>query len=84
MLFPLVRWQVWFRVNELLPVGLQKSLPDRQPEANSAEKPEGEAETSGHYLLIKLLCLGLICYFVLNDPCHMLVFLLPFAFKPCF
>ncbi|RXH76829.1 hypothetical protein DVH24_019717 [Malus domestica] len=33
--------EVWFRVNELLPVGLQKSLPDRQPEANSAEKPEG-------------------------------------------
>ncbi|XP_018499138.1 AP2-associated protein kinase 1 [Pyrus x bretschneideri] len=33
--------QVWFRVNELLPVGLQKSLPDRQPEANSADKPEG-------------------------------------------
>ncbi|KAH0981534.1 hypothetical protein GBA52_008711 [Prunus armeniaca] len=33
--------QVWFRVNEQLPVGLQKSLPDRQPETNSAEKHEG-------------------------------------------
>ncbi|CAL9003923.1 unnamed protein product [Prunus brigantina] len=32
--------QVWFRVNEQLPVGLQKSLPDRQPEMNSAEKHE--------------------------------------------
>lgn len=24
--------QVWFRVNDLLPEGLQKSLPDRPPE----------------------------------------------------
>lgn len=41
--FPtLLWWQVWFRVNEQLPVGLQKSLPDRQPEVNSAEKLEGE------------------------------------------
>ncbi|XP_061996807.1 uncharacterized protein LOC133714660 isoform X1 [Rosa rugosa] len=33
--------QVWFRVNELLPVGLQKSLPDRPPEMHSAGKHEG-------------------------------------------
>ncbi|OMO69790.1 hypothetical protein CCACVL1_19265 [Corchorus capsularis] len=29
--------QVWFRVNEQLPVGLQKSLPDRPPEMPSIE-----------------------------------------------
>lgn len=35
--------QVWFRVNELLPVELQKSLPDRPPEMlqSAAEMPEG-------------------------------------------
>ncbi|GAB4832687.1 hypothetical protein Ancab_006702 [Ancistrocladus abbreviatus] len=35
--------QVWFRVNELLPSGLQKSLPDRPPELrqSAADIPEG-------------------------------------------
>ncbi|KAK9282839.1 hypothetical protein L1049_011062 [Liquidambar formosana] len=35
--------QVWFCVNEQLPVGLQKSLPDRPPELHqpSADMPEG-------------------------------------------
>ncbi|KAH9774654.1 protein kinase domain-containing protein [Citrus sinensis] len=33
--------QVWFRVNEQLPVGLQKSLPDRPPETQSAVANEG-------------------------------------------
>ncbi|KAJ4711689.1 Protein kinase superfamily protein [Melia azedarach] len=33
--------QVWFRVNEQLPVGLQKSLPDRPPEMQSAGIHEG-------------------------------------------
>ncbi|KAL5549697.1 hypothetical protein UlMin_004928 [Ulmus minor] len=32
--------QVWFRVNEQLPVNLQKSLPDRPPEIQSAEVQE--------------------------------------------
>jgi len=30
-------WQVWFRANEQLPVGQQKSLPDQSPEMQSAE-----------------------------------------------
>lgn len=34
--------QVWFRVNELLPVNLQKSLPDGPPEMQSAGAHEGE------------------------------------------
>lgn len=34
--------QVWFRVNELLPPGLKKSLPDRPPEMQSADTREGE------------------------------------------
>ncbi|XP_030461953.1 uncharacterized protein LOC115681983 [Syzygium oleosum] len=33
--------QVWFRVNEQLPVGQQKSLPDQPPEMQSAEIHEG-------------------------------------------
>ena len=33
--------QVWFRVNEQLPEGLQKSLPDRPPETHSSELHEG-------------------------------------------
>ncbi|XP_057980017.1 uncharacterized protein LOC131165886 isoform X2 [Malania oleifera] len=35
--------QVWFRVNEQLPAGLQKSLPDRPPEMrqSSTDIPEG-------------------------------------------
>ncbi|XP_030535009.1 AP2-associated protein kinase 1 [Rhodamnia argentea] len=33
--------QVWFRVNEQLPVGQQKSLPDRPPEMQPAEIHEG-------------------------------------------
>lgn len=32
MLLSSVWWQVWFRVNDLLPDDLQKSLPDRPPE----------------------------------------------------
>lgn len=32
---------MWFRVNEQLPVGLQKSLPDRSPETQSAVSNEG-------------------------------------------
>ncbi|XP_031274777.1 probable serine/threonine-protein kinase DDB_G0276461 isoform X1 [Pistacia vera] len=33
--------QVWFRVNEQLPAGLQKSLPDRPPEMQSAGHEAG-------------------------------------------
>ncbi|CAI8596215.1 unnamed protein product [Vicia faba] len=33
--------QVWFRVNEKLPVDLQKSLPDRPPESPSSNNHEG-------------------------------------------
>lgn len=29
--------QIWFRVNELLPVNLQKSLPDQPPEMGSSK-----------------------------------------------
>lgn len=35
--------QVWFRVNEQLPVNLQKSLPDRPPELPSSNNHEGDA-----------------------------------------
>ncbi|XP_050387052.1 uncharacterized protein LOC126803310 isoform X2 [Argentina anserina] len=35
--------QVWFRVNELLPVGLQKPLPDVQPEMLCSGKHEGSS-----------------------------------------
>ena len=34
--------QVWFRVNGLLPDGLQKSLPDRPPEMLKTEVHEGK------------------------------------------
>ncbi|KAG4950573.1 hypothetical protein JHK86_043812 [Glycine max] len=33
--------QVWFRVNEQLPINLQKSLPDRPPESPSSNNHEG-------------------------------------------
>ncbi|XP_017425387.2 uncharacterized protein LOC108334195 isoform X1 [Vigna angularis] len=33
--------QVWFRVNEQLPINLQKSLPDRPPESPSPNNHEG-------------------------------------------
>ncbi|ESW21353.1 hypothetical protein PHAVU_005G063700 [Phaseolus vulgaris] len=33
--------QVWFRVNEQLPINLQKSLPDRPPESPSPSNHEG-------------------------------------------
>ncbi|KAL2330885.1 hypothetical protein Fmac_018466 [Flemingia macrophylla] len=33
--------QVWFRVNEQLPINLQKSLPDRPPELPSSNSHEG-------------------------------------------
>lgn len=33
---------MWFLVNELLPVALQKSLPDRPPEMPSTDIHEGE------------------------------------------
>lgn len=35
---------MWFRVNEQLPVGLQKSLPDRPPEMQSAGANEGVSQ----------------------------------------
>lgn len=35
--------QVWFRVNEQLPVSSQKSLPDRPPEMHSSEIHEGNS-----------------------------------------
>lgn len=34
--------QVWFRVNEQLPMALQKSLPDSPPEMQSTEIREGD------------------------------------------
>ncbi|KAK4253657.1 hypothetical protein QN277_010304 [Acacia crassicarpa] len=36
--------QVWFRVNEQLPIDLQKSLPDRPPELLSSNNHEGSAK----------------------------------------
>ncbi|KAK2440400.1 Protein kinase superfamily protein [Trifolium repens] len=39
--------QVWFRVNEQLPIDLQKSLPDRPPESPSSNNHEG-ASMSTH------------------------------------
>ncbi|XP_061351166.1 actin-regulating kinase 1 [Gastrolobium bilobum] len=33
--------QVWFRINEQLPINLQKSLPDRPPESPSSNNHEG-------------------------------------------
>lgn len=44
--------QVWFRVNEQLPVGLQKSLPDRPPEMQSAVANEGK----DNFLWVHLSC----------------------------
>ncbi|GAB4828137.1 hypothetical protein Ancab_035052 [Ancistrocladus abbreviatus] len=40
--------QVWFRVNEPLPAGLQKSLPDRAPETCQAagDIPEGDSKAA--------------------------------------
>ncbi|MED6164237.1 hypothetical protein PIB30_087785 [Stylosanthes scabra] len=35
--------QVWFRVNEQLPIKLQKSLPDRPPELPASNHPEGSS-----------------------------------------
>ncbi|XP_047315728.1 probable serine/threonine-protein kinase DDB_G0276461 [Impatiens glandulifera] len=42
--------QVWFRVNNLLPEGLQKSLPDRTPEVNkpATEMHEGSPNNTTH------------------------------------
>lgn len=34
--------QVWFRVNEQLPIDEQKSLPDRPPELPSSNTHEGK------------------------------------------
>ncbi|XP_028799681.1 probable serine/threonine-protein kinase DDB_G0280111 isoform X2 [Neltuma alba] len=36
--------QVWFRVNEQLPVNLQRSLPDTPPEFSSSNKQEGASK----------------------------------------
>ena len=41
-----VPWQVWFRVNNQLPVRSRKSLPDQPPDMQSTEKQEGEGEGS--------------------------------------
>ncbi|KAK7401542.1 hypothetical protein VNO78_13099 [Psophocarpus tetragonolobus] len=38
--------QVWFRVNEQLPINLQKSLPDRPPESPSSNNHEGGSISS--------------------------------------
>ncbi|XP_024930252.3 uncharacterized protein LOC107407799 isoform X1 [Ziziphus jujuba] len=38
--------QVWFRVNEMLPVALQKSLPDRPPEMPSTDIHEGNPKAA--------------------------------------
>ncbi|CAI8609504.1 unnamed protein product [Vicia faba] len=40
--------QVWFRVNEKLPVDLQKSLPDRPPESPSSDNHEGAFWSTMH------------------------------------
>ncbi|KAI4383008.1 hypothetical protein MLD38_008894 [Melastoma candidum] len=39
--------QIWFRVNEQLPTGQQKSLPDLPPEQQSIENPGGGIAKSG-------------------------------------
>lgn len=41
--------QIWFRVNEGLPMGQQKSLPDMSPEPQSTDYPGG-------VLINELLC----------------------------
>lgn len=45
--------QVWFRVNGLLPEGLQKSLPDRPPEMLQSDMNEGE-ELKPHLVSYKI------------------------------
>lgn len=58
--------QVWFRVNGLLPDGLQKSLPDTPPEMLQTDMNEGVRPQL--YLVIFLIVVdqNTVCLYVLT------------------
>lgn len=55
-------WQVWFRVNEQLPVELQKSLPDTPPEQAASEIREGGTSTMVHQINFEIVLLNQVLF----------------------
>lgn len=62
----LLQWQVWFRVNQQLPMELQKHLPDGSTSAADMRHPTSDANSEGNLYQSQLLVTFLFNYLYMH------------------